>query len=202
MRQTSIAAAILTCLPMAALAACPTGANLASGIDISWSDGMRSTIRSTDGDTIEVEEVLPEDKGGTVSRIRMYRGAFFLGSTSPKGEWSVKFSVAPAQLMPKRPGDARSFSYLMTLVPAEGKTFTERGTQIIVMSEHPDVTVGGCAYKARSILKIGQTKSRRVRQSLVYVPELRYFVEWRNEIGTASGTTVVRAKATSLSPLR
>jgi hypothetical protein len=202
MRQTFIATAILTCLPIGALAACPTGGNLSKGIDIAWSDGMRSTIRSSDGDTIEVEEVLPEDKGGTVSRIRMYRGAFFLGSSSAKGEWSVKFSVDPAQLMPDNPGEARSFSYLMTLVPAQGKAFTERGTQIIVMSEHPDVKVGGCTYRARNILKIGQTKSRRVRQSLVYVPELRYFVEWRNEIGTASGTTVVRAKATSLSPLR
>ena len=156
-------------------AVCPALGDLQKGYLIHWSNGVTTVVNSRDGEIVITEDTWP--KWGKQSRT-LYRGIFVLSSINPDGTSNTGTFEKPAgQFVPQAPGQSAEFNYHLTLTSREGKISNTITRQRIEMRGNTHVAVGACQYQAVKYYREVLGGTSATTQEMLYVPELRYYVE-------------------------
>ena len=172
-RLTTMAAALIGA-PALALAQCPTGADLASGISFRLDDGAKETYKAEGSDRVVVTYVAED---GYQSRLVLGKGIYLLefaevadGAVDPDTRVTYSHSLTPEK-MPIPQAQGRWVSEVAVL---------DAGTPASEIHNHKfgpntQITIGECSYDMMPITVFYNDADRTI-DHLEYMPSLGFAV--------------------------
>lgn len=172
LRNTTLAAVLSMCA-VPALAECPTGADMDTGVRIYESNGTQSIMRDLGDGVVTLDGVLSDGRG---FRTLLGRGAHVLVISDTENDVNIPGSVltntyemAPADMPLPDPFAKITFQ---TEVDAYGNEFSETQTQ--AWGGVFDFAIGDCTYQALPGKIVYTNGTRTINESVTYIIDLGF----------------------------
>lgn len=156
-----------------AMAECPTGADMTTGVRVYESNGTQSIMRDQGDGIVTLDGVLSDGRG---FRTLLGRGAHVLvisdtenGVNIPGSVLTNTYAMAPADMPLPEPFAQFTFQ---TDVDAYGDAFTETQTQ--AWGGVFDYTIGDCTYDALPGKIVYSNRSRTINETVTYIIDLGF----------------------------